>query len=243
MMSKALNPSLGAATFLGALLNAALALRHSQQVRGGWGTALFAALGLGLTTLGEWYAVNVDRGIRHHSQPQVLGVPVNAALGWWTIASASHVLTDELLARAGASAAVRRWSTPVGTALVATSLDLVLDPYGLANGYWEWRDGGPYASDIAGPNGRNGIPIGNYVAWIALTGGVSALYGVLTREKPVSHTPDTAREAARILLPYYVPAAFWAIRERRPRYLLTSALFPVAVALALWPHRAERDVD
>src|SRR5688572_11072356 len=139
-----LAPWLGWASLLGTLVNAALALRHSLRARGGWGTALFAALGIGLPTLGEWYAVNVDRSIRHHSQPRVRGVPVNAALGWWTIASATQALTDELLARAGASAAVRRWSTPVGTALVAASLDLVLDPFGLANGYWEWRDGGTY---------------------------------------------------------------------------------------------------
>jgi uncharacterized membrane protein len=235
-----LAPWLGWSSLLGTVANAALALRHSLRARGGVGTALFAALGLGLPTLGEWYAVNIDRSIRHHSQPQARGVPVNAALGWWTIASATHALTDDLLARAGASARVRRWSIPVGTALVATSLDLVLDPFGLANGYWEWRDGGTYARDIVGSNGRSGIPIGNYVAWIALTSGVSALYGALARNAPPrNHAPGTAREAARILLPYYLPAALWAIRERRPRYLLTSALFPVAVTLALWPRRPE----
>jgi uncharacterized membrane protein len=225
---------------LGTVVNAALALRHSLRARGGWGTALFAALGLGLPTLGEWYAVDIDQSIRHHSKPQVLGMPVNAVLSWWAITSATHALTDDMLARAGAGATARRWSTPVGTALVATSLDLVLDPFGLANGYWEWRDGGTYARDIAGPNGRSGIPSGNYVAWIALTGGASALYGALTCNAPSrKHTPVAVREAVRILLPYYLPAVFWAIRARRPRYLLTSTPFPVAMALVLWPHRSE----
>jgi uncharacterized membrane protein len=230
-----LAPWLNAASFLGSVVNAALALRHSLRVRGGRGTAIFAALGIGLPTLGEWYAINVDQSIRHYSGPRVRGVPVNAAVGWWTIASATHALTDELLARHGASAGVRRWATPVGTALVATSLDLVLDPFGLANGYWEWRDGGPYARELAGPNGRSGIPVGNYVAWLALTGGVAAIYGALARRQPPRVIDASAtRDAVTILLSYYLPAAAWAMKEHRPRYLLYSALFPAAIALALW---------
>lgn len=231
---------LDALSLLGSVVNAVLALRHSLRARGECGTAIFAALGLGLPATFEWHAVNVDRSLRHHGQPQVRGVPANALLSWWTIASVSQTLSDDLLARAGASAAARRWATPVGTALVATSLDLVLDPFGLANGYWEWRDGGPYAREIAGPNGRNGIPIGNYVAWMMLNGGVSALYGAIThRQPPRSNAPDATRDAARLLLTYYLPAALWAIRERRPRYLLNSALVPVVVGLALWPRRTE----
>jgi uncharacterized membrane protein len=232
---------LNTVSLLGSVANAALALRQSLRARGARGTAIFAALGMGLPTLGEWYAINVDRSIRHHSGPQVRGVPVNAAVAWWTITSASHTLTEDLLARLGTSTAVRRWATPVGTALVATSLDLVLDPFGLASGFWEWRDDGTYAREITGANGRSGIPAGNYASWLVLVGGVTALYGALTHRQPPRVVEAGAkREAANILLSYYLPAALWALKERRPRYLLNSALFPVTLACALWPRRTQQ---
>lgn len=233
-------PWLNAVSLLGSVVNAGLALRHSLRARGGRNTAIFAALGIGLPTLGEWYAINIDRTLRHHSGPQVRGVPLNASVAWWTIASATLALTEEIVARSGASESVRRWATPVGSALVATSLDLVLDPYGLANGFWEWHDDGAYAREITGANGRSGIPVGNYLSWLALIGGVTALYGALTRRAaPRAAAPGTARDVAGILLSYYFPAALWALKERRPRYLLNAALFPAAIAVALWPRRAQ----
>jgi Carotenoid biosynthesis protein len=236
-------PRLNVASLLGSITNAALTLRHSLRVRGGRNTAIFAALSIGLPSLGEWYSINIDGGVRHHSGPQVRGVPVHASVAWWTIASATHALTEDLLGRLGASAAVRRWATPVGSALIATSLDLVIDPYGLANGFWEWRDDGVYAREITGANGRTGIPVENYVAWLGLVGGVAALYGLLARhETPRAADAGSARDAASILLSYYVPAALWALKVRRPRYLLNSALFPVVLALALWPRRAQTTV-
>jgi hypothetical protein len=240
MTGKTLNPHLSTATFVGTLLNAGLALRHSLRARGTRGTVIFAALGIGLPALGEYYAVNIDRGIRHHSRPQVRGVPINAALGWWAIASTTHALVADLLTRHGASEATRRWATPIASALVATSLDLVLDPYGLASGIWEWRDDGIYAREITGPNGRSGIPAGNYFAWLTLVGGVVALHGAITRHEPDPVAPPGAhRDAVAILLAYYLPAALWAIATRRPRYLLYSALLPATIALALRPRRAE----
>ncbi|MFN8541843.1 MAG: carotenoid biosynthesis protein [Thermomicrobiales bacterium] len=235
-----LAPWFNAVSLLGSAVNAGLALRHSLRARGARNTAIFAALGIGLPTLGEWYAVNIDRTLRHHSGPQLRGVPLNASVAWWTIASATLAVTEEIVARGGASEAVRRWATPVGSALVATSLDLVLDPYGLANGFWEWRDDGAYAREITGANGRSGIPVGNYLSWLVLVGGVTALYGALMRRTPPrAAAPATTRDAAGILLSYYFPAALWALKERRPRYLLNAALFPAAIALALWPRRAQ----
>lgn len=225
---------LNGASLLGTTINTALALRHSLRARGGRGTARFAMLGLGLPTLAEWYAVNASRGLRHHSRPQVLGVPLNAALGWWSIASATQILVDSTLAEYGASDATRRWATPVGAAVVATSLDLALDPFGLALGLWEWRDGGPYAAEIVGPNGRSGIPLGNYLAWLSLIGGVAALYGVSARQQTSQATdPRARREAVQILLPYYLPAVIWALWQLQPKYLLYSALCPLVIACAL----------
>ncbi len=235
MTTTARSKWLDRATLFGTTLNAALALGHSLRARGGRRTAIFAALALGLPTLAEWHAVNIDRGLRHHTRPQLGGVPLGAALGWCVIASATHALVEDLLAGTEIDAATRRWATPVGAALVATSLDFALDPLGLALGLWEWRDGGPYAREITGPNGQKGIPVSNYVAWLSLIGGVTALYGVLGDRQPAPPRANSAttRDTVQLLLPYYLPAALWAFGQRQPKYLLYSALFPLTIALAL----------
>jgi uncharacterized membrane protein len=237
--AKALHPRLAAGIALGALINTGLAVAQSLRTRGRRGTAVFAALGLGVPTLAEWLAINVSKQLRHYSRPQLAGVPFVATAGWYVIAHAAFTLSERLLARAGASARVRRWAAPAGTALLATSLDLAMDPYGLASGMWEWRDDGPYATEVVGLNGKRGIPTSNFVSWIGLTGGVTFLYGRLhgDRQGTPEITGKAARDAARLLLPYYLPAAIWALRNRRPQYLLYSAPFALAAALALADRR------
>lgn len=220
----------GDATLLGSLAAAGLALRHSLAARGARRTARFAALALGLPSLAEWYAVNIDRGLRHHTRPRLAGVPLGAALGWWAIGSATHGLVEAALAGAGVGDRARRWLAPPGTALVATGLDLALDPFGLALGLWEWRDGGPYAREIAGPNGRRGIPVENYVAWLAIVGGVAALDAALAGPTPPPD-PAAARAAAPVALAYALPPALWALARRRPGYL--PGLTPLALTIAL----------
>jgi hypothetical protein len=44
------------------------------------------------------------------------------------------------------------------------------------------------------------------------------------------------RTAALLLLPYYLPAAVWALKRRKPKYLLYSALFSVAAWATLRGH-------
>src|SRR5690348_11611657 len=117
---------LAAGMALGALVNTGLTIAQSLRTRGRRGTAVFAALGLAVPTLAEWRAINVTKELRHHSRPHLAGVPFIATAGWYVIAHATFTLSERLLARAGASARVRRWTAPVGTALLATSLDLVM---------------------------------------------------------------------------------------------------------------------
>jgi uncharacterized membrane protein len=235
--ARSLHPRLAAGLAFGSLVNTEFALAHSLRTRGRRGATVFAALGLGVPTLAEWLAINVSKQLRHHSRPQLAGVPLNATAGWYTIAYATFTLSERLLTRAGAGARVRRWATPAGTALLATNLDLLLDPYGLASGMWEWRDDGPYAPEIVGLNGQRGIPILNFLSWLGLTGGVTFLYGLLhgDRQDTASISGKAAREAALLLAPYYLPAALWALRNRQPRYLLYSAPFAVAAAITLRP--------
>jgi hypothetical protein len=64
----------------------------------------------------------------------------------------------------------------ITVALVATSLDLLLDPFGLDLGLWEWSEDGPYAPEVKGPNGKRGIPMLNIAGWITLSTGVTLAY-------------------------------------------------------------------
>lgn len=228
-----------AALTTGTLVGTGLTLAHSLWSRGARRTVAFATLGMGLPLAGEFTAVNVVRVVRHHTHPQVNGVPL-AAVAWYNIAYAAHAVVESLLLRAGVSRRARRWAVPVGTAALATSLDLILDCFGLDMGLWEWRDGGPYAREIVGPNGKAGIPTANFVGWVALTGGVSLGYELLAETGDRRSRSATAGTTAALLLaPYYLASASWAIARRKPRYLAYSALVPAALMASVMRWRRQ----
>lgn len=220
------------------------AVTHSLRARGPRRTLLFAALGMGLPALAEYRAINVSKILRHHGRPRVKEVPLSVVLGWYTIAYASFAMMESLWTQAGVDHTKRRWLLPASTALVATSLDLALDPFGLEQGLWEWNSDGPYAAEIAGANGKHGVPLQNFAGWLGLTGGVTLGYGLLAGGVHAETAPGAAgsvkagRAAARLLLPLYLPAATWALRTRKPRYLLYSALFPLVLLRALTARRS-----
>ena len=116
----------------------------------------------------------------------------------------------------------------LGTVLVATSLDLLVDPFGLDLGLWEWNNDGPYATDIEGPNGRHGVPLLNFAGWLGLTTSVTIAYEGFTPDGGAAGyarlgaagSPQAGRIAALLLLPYYLPAVVWALKRGRRRYLL-----------------------
>ena len=110
----------------------------------------------------------------------------------------------------------------------------LLDAYGLDRGLWEWSTDGRYATELAGPNGRRGIPLGNFAAWLLMTGGISATHLLMDRRSGARGIPGAARRTgAALVLPYYLPAAWWALRTGRTRYLLYSCLVPLALVLGL----------
>ena len=220
------------------------AVMHSLRARGPWRTFVFAVLGLGLPALAEYRAINVTRVLRHHGQPRVKEVPVSVVLSWYTMAYATFALMESIWSQAGVARGKRRWLLPASTALVATSLDLALDPFGLEQGLWEWNSDGPYAAEIAGANGKHGVPLANFAGWLGLTGSVTLGYGLLagnTRDEGTrpgaAGSVKAGRAAARLLLPFYLPAATWALRQRKPRYLLYSALVPLVLLRALTARR------
>jgi hypothetical protein len=127
------------------------------------------------------------------------------------------------------------------TALAATSFDLLLDPFGLELGLWEWSEDGPYASEVKGPNGKRGVPLLNFAGWLALTTGVTLAYQRLQIAGNVADAPDpedsgdpgAERAAAILLLSYYLPAAVWALKRGRRKYLLYSTPFATMLCAGL----------
>jgi hypothetical protein len=132
-------------------------------------------------------------------------------------------------------------SLALTVALVATSLDLLLDPFGLDLGLWEWSEDGLYAPEVKGPNGKRGIPMLNFAGWITLSTSVTLAYQHLQTRGDASEAAESEngggssaeRSAALLLLSYYLPAAVWALKQGRCKYLLYSAPFATTLCAAL----------
>ena len=210
------------------ILVAGLSLAHSLRTRGLRRTLLFAAVGSGIPILGELFAIRVMRVLRHHVQPQALGVPLAIALGWYNVGYGTFTLMESILSPTGPRAGERSRALVPATALAATSLDFLLDPCGLELGLWEWSVDGQYASDVQGPNGKRGVPLLNFAGWLSLISGVTLAYQRLAPERAAGW--KTGRGAALLLLSYYLSAAAWTLKQRRPKQLIHSAPF----AVALW---------
>lgn len=215
------------------LAQTVLTLAHSLKTRGLRRTLLFAALGIGIPTSAEYLAINRAQVLRHHSEPQLANVPLPIMVGWYNAAYPSFAAVEALLAPLELQGTRRLVVLPLLTAMIATSLDTLLDPMGLDQGLWEWTEGGPYAADIVGPNGVAGIPVGNFVGWLVLTSLVPALYLALIRNKRPAQA--AGRTAALLLLPNVLAALGWAARRGKLRFVLPAlpALLVFALAL-LW---------
>ena len=235
-----LDPRLSKAISAHALIVAGLSLIHSLRARGLRRTLLFAALGNAIPVLGELLAVNVLKLLRHYMRPQVGGVPLAIALGWYNVAYGTFAMIESILQVYGPHEGERSRALAPAAALAATSLDLLLDPAGLDLGLWQWSVDGPYATEVEGPNGRRGVPLLNFAGWFGLTASVTLAYQRLGSDGAAGSScaggaggPETGRGAALLLLSYYLPAAAWAAKGRRGESLLYSAPFSAALWAAL----------
>ncbi len=117
----------------------------------------------------------------------------------------------------------------------------MLDPFGLDLRLWEWSGDGPYASEVKGPNGKRGVPLLNFAGWIVLTASVTLAYQRLESGQNAADKfdsedaggPGSQRAAALLLLSYYLPAAVWALKREKRKYLLYSAPFATTLWAAL----------
>lgn len=201
--------------------------------RGGKGAALHAAvLGVGLPAAAEVWITSLDKLLTHRTSLQVLGVPLAIPLLWFNIIFGSLATVETALKRSGFSEEeVETFSAPAA-ALTATSLDLVMDCFGLDSGLWEWKLGGPYAKDVIGANGERGIPILNFLGWLTLAWSVVYLFQKADRER-ANRGERTRKVVILALIPYYLVSVAWSVKCGKLRFLFYSAAFPVLVAYAL----------
>jgi uncharacterized membrane protein len=192
-----------------ALFLAAPAFGLSWAIRGGK-RSLRLLLGSAAIAAGsELVAIRGTRQLRHHTQPQVAELPVTIPLSWYAFVAQAYGLAQAAVGDHGP------FAVAAATALLATATDLANDPFGLASGYWEWRDGGAYMPDVRGPNGAAGIPIGNYIGWLVIAGS-SAWFA--ERGRPATETGQARRRRLPLLLSYLLlsaPGLVWAFTRRR----------------------------
>lgn len=170
-------------------------------------------------TVAEYVAIR--RGLlRHHATPKVAGLPAPIWLAWY--------ITVQHLAILSRAATDRSLALP----FIAVSYDAMTDPYGLANGWWEWDINGFYAQSIEGPNGNYGVPITNFVGWSLITTLVERLAPV-----PQVPTKGSVIISNLIITPAYIAAFIWMLRRRKYTIITASAGYPLAVLLGLFASR------
>lgn len=209
-------------------LSAALNFVDSVRARGPMRAAALFVLSTGLAAFGEVLITGPFGLLRHRTSPRVMGAPISILLLWYNVICGSHVATERALAKLPLDEIQRREALPLGTALVATSLDLVTDPFGLDSGFWEWKIDGAYAPEVQGPNGHSGVPVLNYLGWVVMVMGVLLGYVRIFPEDRVG-----GRLPILLLLPGYLTSAWWATKRRKPNYLFYSAPFVLTLCLGL----------
>ena len=155
-------------------------------------------------------------------RPQVAGVPAIVPLAWFAMA---------VPARESAHAALAHHSTPARRialgAVALTAWDLFLDPQMVGEGYWRWVRAGRY----------RGIPVTNYLGWLATSAAVMAALEVAL---PPDGEADRALVAEYGVMAGMETLGFAAFfRDRVVAVVGGAAMLPVAAAAArsLWRSR------
>jgi putative membrane protein len=145
-------------------VGAALAVVHAALTWSVVASATFAAVALALAFAAELVVVALGLLV-HHTRPRVAGVSVWALLGWVGITYVSYRLVLVVVPAALA---------PPVAAVLATAVDVVVDPRGVESGLWSYPE-----SSLSRPRYR-GVPWWNFVGWLLLTSAVAWAAGRVT---------------------------------------------------------------
>lgn len=145
-------------------------------------------------------------------RPEVGGVPAVVPAAWWAMA---------LPAREVASAVLGERSSRLGRIVVGavalTAWDLFLDPQMTTEQYWRWERNGRY----------RGIPLSNFVGWLATGAAVMALLDAVVPPGP----PDPALVAEYAGMAVMETVGFAAFfRDRLVAAAGGAVMLPLATA-------------
>ena len=170
-----------------------LGLRHALTF-----LAITALVSLAFEAVGV--ATGAVYGPYHYTDrlgPQLFDVPLVVPLSWFMVIYPSYALANVLADGRVVSAPKPRLGRLVGlaalSALIMTAWDLVLDPQMVRDGHWVWHVEGAYF----------GIPVQNYVGWLATTLTVYLAYRALEAHWPPRPWETASRAFERLPLAIY----------------------------------------
>jgi putative membrane protein len=176
-------PTRAATTVLTVLIGYFLSITHAATTRGP--RAAFALIAT--ATIGGFAveAIGVSTGFPFGTYdysgelgPKLLNVPLIIPLAWTWMAwpawiAAIHLTNRTSLRIAAAALGLAAW-------------DLFLDPQMVAEGYWRWQDPTPALPGVPG------VPIGNYLGWLAFAVLLMIALAALGRDRLNSPMPADA---------------------------------------------------
>lgn len=168
---------------------AAVTIYHSYKFRGAFKTLMFL-LGVLVVTSG---IENIQVAIGGYSYPTpgitilIWKCPLWVVLGWYEIIYCSNFVSHYLIGKGKGSLQTVGIGTEqengidkefikltliraVFTAYAAVLVDLIMDPVGVANGWWAWLIDNIYIHDI---------PFGNYFGWVLVIFWTTLFYEII----------------------------------------------------------------
>lgn len=129
-------------------------------------------------------------GSAYHYRPEswmLLGIPLAVPAYWAVFVYTGYTLNTSMLAWLGQAVPSRLNHLGrllpllvVLDGLAVTAIDLLMDPWQVAEGNWAWQVGGLYF----------GIPLGNFIGWFLVTATITAIFRTVQYFWPPSQQPS-----------------------------------------------------
>ncbi len=132
-------------------------------------------------------------------------VPWTVPFAWTPLLLAAFALAWRWSRRATQSTQTRRAqgknsiAVIIGSALLVTALDGVLDPGAVAQGFWQYQNPGSYY----------GVPLSNFAGWL-LSGALGALILLAFVEHVTEPPPTGLLGSAFLILLFWTSVCFWS---------------------------------
>ncbi|WP_048190942.1 carotenoid biosynthesis protein [Methanobacterium sp. SMA-27] len=217
----------------------ALVVIHSSILLGKTKTALFFSIALIFGLVSEVLGVKFGWIYGHYYYNPILTpaffglVPVVNVISWAFIIYISYIFADIILEFNNKKFYLKNKGRPfvflliillsMISGMVATNMDMLIDPVVVANHAWFWIDSGPYF----------GIPISNFVGWFLVVFSVTFLFRVVEFiiDKKDHIVTDNSFLTATIISMYtmfLLIYGYTALLIGHPEYLLigTTAMGP-----------------